>query len=85
MRKLRVTKTLGNVAYFDDGPRPDREYEVGDMVEARAPNGAVIDIGVIVQPTADEAALPREATDHFINWATQGRKWTRWQDFCPRY
>jgi len=85
MKTLRETARLGKVAYFDDGPRPDRTYEIGDAVEARGSQGQVLNIGVIVQPTEEEATLPHEPTDQFIRWLDDEPKWTGWQDFCPRY
>jgi hypothetical protein len=86
MRTLRDTRRGGgNVAYFDDGPRPDRAYEVGDSVETRDAVGCVTDIGAVVAPSDMEFDLPHQPTDRLIDWMKAGRKWTRWQDFRPRY
>jgi hypothetical protein len=85
VRTLRDTKSVGNAVYFDDGPRPDRNYEIGDTVETRDARGCVTDIGAVVAPSEMESGLPHQPSDCFVDWLQAGRRWTNWQDFYPRY
>jgi hypothetical protein len=91
---FNVSEKVGNVCHFDDGPHPDREYFLGDIVEHhrdRLPDGRIdpasdcYGIGAIVAPSDEENRLPHDKGDLFVDWWIGGKRWTNWRSIGPRF